>query len=196
MSDKPIGVFVRLPLSDEQKQAMYDYVSGDISMEAAILAIGTPVTGGELEVVGYAPGEDLPLYGDEGIDDTCFTEISLHRQADNDVPLIHQSDALAKLAEKDAEIVELREAEAHARADAEAAKARVERFRKIVDVFSAKISECASEGHDLSGADCVDLLNDAGVIEWGVFDPEVHDYATFDGCEAGDPIWTLKGPEA
>lgn len=112
IDQKATGVFVRLPLSDEHRELMVDAAAlgqPDDSHDKAILTIGTPVTDGELEVVGYAPGEDLPLYGDDGIDDTCFTEISLHRQADNDIPLIRQSDALAKLAEKDAEIARLRD---------------------------------------------------------------------------------------
>ncbi|MDN7356356.1 hypothetical protein [Acetobacter senegalensis] len=76
------------------------------------------------------------------------------------------------------------------------ADAEIARLQKIVGVFSAKIAEYASEGWDVPAPECVDLLDEAGVIEWGTFDPQVHDCAMFDGCEAGDPIWSLKGPEA
>ncbi|GCD73939.1 hypothetical protein NBRC3299_0231 [Acetobacter pasteurianus NBRC 3299] len=54
MTDKPTGVFVRLPLSDAQVLELLDAYTGDKKttnpkMEDALLAIGTPVTGGELD---------------------------------------------------------------------------------------------------------------------------------------------------
>ena len=59
MSEKPTGVFVRLPVTDEQAQEMYRaycaaYASSSLTTrgtatQAALLAIGTPVTGGNLD---------------------------------------------------------------------------------------------------------------------------------------------------
>ncbi|MFT9361283.1 hypothetical protein [Acetobacter okinawensis] len=51
MSDQPTGVFVRLPLSEEQKASVYDLTSKGGATDA-ILAIGTPVTGGGLTRTG------------------------------------------------------------------------------------------------------------------------------------------------
>ena len=65
MSDKPTGIFVRLPLSDEQIRKLYNPKK---SGNENLLAIGTPVTGDEVD------------------------RLITHKQA------------LAKLAEKDAEI--------------------------------------------------------------------------------------------
>ncbi|GAA3671811.1 hypothetical protein [Acetobacter lovaniensis] len=48
---KPAGVFVRLPLSDEQREMMVDAAAlgqPDDSHDKALIAIGTPVTDGEL----------------------------------------------------------------------------------------------------------------------------------------------------
>lgn len=59
---KPTGVFVRLPTTDEQAQEMYkaycaDYASSSLTTrgtatQAALLAIGTPVQDGELPRIG------------------------------------------------------------------------------------------------------------------------------------------------
>ncbi|WP_156478949.1 hypothetical protein [Acetobacter senegalensis] len=89
MTDKPTGVFVRLPLSDAHVLTLLDAYTGgkettNTKMQDALLDIGTPVTGGELEVY-HAP-----------------TVIS--KNGAECIPLVRQSDALAKLAEKNAEI--------------------------------------------------------------------------------------------
>lgn len=114
MTAKPTAIVVRLPLSGEDCMTIRKHITSKCLTNDGIVngirAIGTPVAGGDLEVVGYVPGEDIPLYGDEGIDDTCFTEMSLHRQADNDIPLVRQSDAQSALAAAQAENVRLREA--------------------------------------------------------------------------------------
>ncbi|WP_406238146.1 hypothetical protein ACF3NX_12480 [Acetobacter orientalis] len=52
MTEKPTGVFVRLPLSEEQRGLMVDAAAlgqPDDSHDKAILTICTPVTGGELD---------------------------------------------------------------------------------------------------------------------------------------------------
>ncbi|MFS8366814.1 hypothetical protein ACJRO0_04870 [Acetobacter oryzifermentans] len=149
---KPTGVFIRLPLSDEQHDTLYHTIrsSGD---EVALIAIGTQVACSELEVF-----------------DICDAAYGASNEK-----YVRQSDHQAALAQRDAEIA---------------------RLRGIINTLSSKIAECGAEGYDLSGADCVDLLNDAGLIEWGNFDPEVNEAWIFDGCEPGDPIWTLKGPDA
>ncbi|MFT9070305.1 MAG: hypothetical protein ABF446_08410 [Acetobacter orientalis] len=79
---KPTGVFVRLPLSNEQLGKLLAPIG---PLNERLLAIGTPVAGGELEVVCYS------------------------HEIGNTGSLVRQSDAIAKLAEKDAEIVRLRE---------------------------------------------------------------------------------------
>lgn len=91
---QPTGVFVRLPLSDELREAFITSVDCGEEVEAGIAAIGTPVTGGELKTMAH-----ISRGGDR---------ISIHRKTERDIPLVRQSDAIAKLAEKDAEIVRLR----------------------------------------------------------------------------------------
>lgn len=49
MSDKPTGVFVRLPLSEEQREAFVTEMDCGAEAEQAILAIGTPVMGSNLD---------------------------------------------------------------------------------------------------------------------------------------------------
>lgn len=58
MSKDLKGVVVRFPLSDSDRRLVRLSYSGsmnsDEAFDKAILAIGTPVMGGELDVVGYA----------------------------------------------------------------------------------------------------------------------------------------------
>ncbi|OUI98770.1 hypothetical protein HK15_13030 [Acetobacter orientalis] len=111
---KPTGVFVRLPLSEEQLGLMVDaaaFGQPDDSHDKALTAIGTPVAGGALDVVAYTSPEDIrrvrkgksgDIYGAEkweGSDDCVFT-----------IPLVRQSDAQAQIASLEAEVVMLREA--------------------------------------------------------------------------------------
>ena len=98
---QPTGVFVRLPLSDELREAFITSVDCGEEVEAGIAAIGTPVTGGELKTMAH-----ISRGGDR---------ISLRRKTERDIPLVRQSDALAELAEKDAVIGRYREAMEEAR---------------------------------------------------------------------------------
>ncbi|MCI2023636.1 MAG: hypothetical protein LKJ63_03415 [Acetobacter fabarum] len=97
MSAKPAGVFVRLPLSEEQKQGMYDYVSGDASMEDAIRGIGTPVIGGDIPIIGTIH------IGENG--KPFFTAPELYSVGGD---VVRQSDAQAQIAALEAEVVRLR----------------------------------------------------------------------------------------
>lgn len=117
MSDqKPTGVFVRLPLSDEQRELMVDAATlgqPDDSHDKAIIAIGTPVTGGELEVVCSIAEDILRDISELDDDDEEYVTDMVFKPNPEGVdtaPLVRQSDALAKLAEKDAEIARLRKA--------------------------------------------------------------------------------------
>ncbi|MCG4254222.1 hypothetical protein K6W37_10025 [Acetobacter senegalensis] len=92
---QPTGVFVRLPLSDEQKrkvvaEMMFAATSVADAFEKAILAIGTPVTGGELKTMAH-----ISRGGDR---------ISLRRKTERDIPLVRQSDAQAQIAALGAEV--------------------------------------------------------------------------------------------
>lgn len=118
---KPTGVFVRLPITDEQAREMYkaycaDYASSSptthgTATQAAILAIGTPIQGMELEVVGWNHPQDLAdLHIDNSSpDDERFIVMSLVQIGSRDIPLVRQSDAQAQIAARDAEILRLRE---------------------------------------------------------------------------------------
>lgn len=118
MTDKPTGVFVRLPLSEEQahtflkeSSAAWDECNGSsdgLACESGLLAIGTPVTGGELAVVAYADPSDLPL--NDGSECNWYTEVTGKTEDECTEGLVRQSDALALLAARDAEIARLREA--------------------------------------------------------------------------------------
>ncbi|MBS1014456.1 hypothetical protein [Acetobacter persici] len=115
---QPTGVFVRLPLSDTEKMALTSGVKMGGSIADGILAIGTPVTDGELEVVDYSAYE--PEYHSEGMG--CGLEDrgihdryeamgygwdqALDRACSEFPEAVLLSDALAKLAEKDAEIAQ------------------------------------------------------------------------------------------
>lgn len=98
------GVFVRLPLSGDQVQALENRIC---EYEDALIAIGTPVTGGELEVVGYADPEDLPL--SDGGPTNWTADINAKPDDECTVALVRLPDALSKLAEKDAENTKLRD---------------------------------------------------------------------------------------
>ena len=101
MTDKPTGVFVRLPLSEDDCTLLIDassFGAPDDSHDKALLAIGTPATGRELEVVGWAHGPHVK-------DGQRFYCIRPQDKAAKirpyyDTALVRQSDALAKLAER------------------------------------------------------------------------------------------------
>lgn len=103
MTDKPTGVFVRFPLDEAQIMKLYNPKK---SGNENLLAIGTPVTGGELDVVAYADPSDLPL--NDGTECNWYAEVAGKTEDECTEGLVRQSDALAKLAEKDAEIARLR----------------------------------------------------------------------------------------
>lgn len=92
MSDKPTGVFVRLPLSEEQIVSISGWIPGSREelrnevLPSIFSIIGTPVADGELAVV---------------------TTLGTLRDP---IPLVRQSEAQAQIAARDAEIVRLREA--------------------------------------------------------------------------------------
>ena len=110
-NDKITGVFVRLhdgKLSDQQTADLND--QSMTSLES-LLAIGTPVAGGELEVVGYAHcvnGKIVTLGTYRAPDVSSGISVTSE-------PLVRQSDARAKLAEKDAEIARLEESIQHSK---------------------------------------------------------------------------------
>ena len=110
MSDKPTGVFVRLPLSDEQRgkivaEMMFAPLSVSDAFSKAALNIGTPVTGGDMEITGYIP-EQWCLTKRDGTNASTFEDRQGRRHT---IPLIRQSDAQAQIAALEAEVVRLRE---------------------------------------------------------------------------------------
>lgn len=111
MSDKPTGVFVRLPLSGEAASTMRDHIMSQIlttdALEHTLHAIGTPMTGGKLKIVGYAPSH---LEGG-----WCAIFRKKSDALKSSIPLVRQSDAQAQIAALEAEVVRLREAMEEAR---------------------------------------------------------------------------------
>ena len=100
----PIGVFVRLHdgmLNEKQIAAL---CNPKRSSTENILTIGTPVTGGEMDYYAQiiwfedAPEPEIVAWRNRDI-----------KKGDN-IKVVRQTDALAKLAEKDAEIARLRKA--------------------------------------------------------------------------------------
>lgn len=115
MSKDVKGVFVRLPLSDDHVLTLLNAYTGDKettnpNMEASLISIGTPVTDGELptEVVRvreHCKDIELPWTHHKvppSDQDASEYELEVDR-------LITHKQALAKLAEKDAEIARLRD---------------------------------------------------------------------------------------
>lgn len=114
MSQKHIGVFVRLPLSEEQAHSYlressgaWDECNGSsdaIACESGLLSIGAPVTGGELHPVGYINEDAIG-----GLATGVYQSASLFRDDDKEhydtVALVRLSDAQAQLAARDAEIL-------------------------------------------------------------------------------------------
>lgn len=122
MTDKPTGIFIVLSgakITAEQAAKARDAVVNappglNNYLSAVLLAIGTPVTGSELYPIGYI-NEDAIRRLATGV----YRSTSLFRDEDKEhyrtMALIRQSDALALLAARDAEIVRLREALVSAR---------------------------------------------------------------------------------
>lgn len=113
MSDKPTGVFVRLPLSEEAASVMRNHIMSQIltadALAHTLLAIGTPVTGGDLYPVGYINEDAIG-----GLATGIYSSASIFREKDAEhydiVSLIRQSDAQSQIAALEAEVVRLREA--------------------------------------------------------------------------------------
>ena len=105
---EPTGVFVRLPfLGTERDRILKEAEVDPDRVEEAILAVGTAALGGELDVVGWGlysvGGGKLSLFTNEAMAERWAKHFgrTLH-------PVVRQTDALAKIAEKDAEIAQLR----------------------------------------------------------------------------------------
>ncbi|WP_140385698.1 DUF4398 domain-containing protein, partial [Acetobacter senegalensis] len=111
MTDKPTGVFVRLPLSDEQVLRVLDSYTGDredtnAAMQKTILSIGTPVDS-SVPIMAHIPSGDLRNFVSEGRNHKLVTVLSKSASPAY-TSLVRQSDHLAKLAERDAEIARLK----------------------------------------------------------------------------------------
>ncbi|MCG4261331.1 hypothetical protein K6W36_12225 [Acetobacter senegalensis] len=115
----PTGVFVQLPLSDEQVLRVLDSYTGDredtnAAMQKTFLAIGTPVTADVLYPVGYINEDAIG-----GLATGIYQSASIFRDEDKEhhdtVALVRLDVAEAKLAERDAEIARLRKGLSKAR---------------------------------------------------------------------------------
>ena len=100
MTDKPTGVFVRLHDGALNEEQIAKLCNPKRTMTESLLAIGTPVTGGELETVGWAHGPHIKV----GQRFYCIRpqDKAAKIRPYYDTALVRRSDALAKLAEKDA----------------------------------------------------------------------------------------------
>ncbi|WP_086653070.1 hypothetical protein [Acetobacter malorum] len=120
MSDKsqtPTGVFVRLPLSEDRAHVFlkesshtwdeYNGASDALACEAGLIAIGTPVAGGEFYPVGYIAEEAIG-----GLAAGIYQSASIFRDEDKEhhdiVALVRLEYAQSALAAAQAEIVRLR----------------------------------------------------------------------------------------
>lgn len=111
MSDKPTGVFIRLPLSDEDVRAMDKAISHgwvtqarptqESCAEDGILAIGTPVTAGDLKPIGKVAGHFS--------DGQPMVRILNHPHLPYETEIALYSDAQAQIAALEAEVGRLRE---------------------------------------------------------------------------------------
>ena len=88
---KPTGVFVRPRLSNEQLGKLLAPMD---TLNERMLAIGTPVTGGDLEVAAY--------------DNIASGQLSRVRPCGANINLVRQSDAQAKIAALEAYVARLR----------------------------------------------------------------------------------------
>jgi hypothetical protein len=115
MSNKPAGVFVRLPLSAAQREQYLDVInSGEpleaeaSALEAGILAIGTPVTGGDIPIMAHIHSGDLRNFVSAASHYKLCTVLSKSTSSAY-TPLVRQSDAQAQITALEAEVVCLRE---------------------------------------------------------------------------------------
>ena len=124
MTDKPTGVFVRFPLSDERREVFITEMDCGAEAEQAIRAIGTPVTGGDLKVVAY--------------DNITSRHLSRVQPCGANINLVRQSDAQAQIAALEADM---------ARKDQ-----RIAELEGELSGFRAELSELiAKEVADLKG---------------------------------------------
>lgn len=200
MTDKPTGVFIDLSgakITAEQEAKARDAIANAPPglgnyLSAVLLAIGTPVMGGELDVVGYE-WEYRYQVGEDGMRkyvwEKKFTVSSPEdRDPDtwrNSFPIVRQSDALAKLAEKDAEIARLNELSLHSKR---------ENFNAGYLLACCNIVNL----HNEEGI-AADILNELGITEDEVKALDLAEYdakalAVIREARSADPI--LKGPEA
>lgn len=134
---KPTGVFVRLPVTDDQAQEMYRaycaaYASSSLTTrgtatQAALLSIGTPVQADGLKTFLRAIVSGKSLVG--------MLEPDSKREMPDvfeDIPLVRQSDAQSQIAARDAEIVRLKLEVCHANDTADAAIGEVTRLQEAL----------------------------------------------------------------
>ena len=101
---KPTGVFVRLPLSDEQRAKIVagmipPPISVSDAFEKVALNIGTPVTGGDLKPIGKVAGHFS--------DGQPMVRIINHPHLPYETEIALYSDAQAKIAALEAEVMRL-----------------------------------------------------------------------------------------
>ncbi|WP_086650834.1 hypothetical protein [Acetobacter cibinongensis] len=108
MTQKPTGVYVRLPLPEYLREAFVTAIDCGEEAEQAILAAGTPVTVTELYPIGYINEDAI-----RGLATGVYQSASLFRDEGKEhydtVALVRLSDAQAQLAARDAEIARLLE---------------------------------------------------------------------------------------
>lgn len=168
MTPKPTAVVVRLPITDEQAQEMYAaycaaYVSSSLTTrgtatQAAIFAIGTPVTGGDLKIWGNVSRENAKDLGPE-------QAVLMFGGADtgpDDINLVDAEDAQAALAAAQAEIVRLKEAAQHSKR---------EQFNAGYLLACCNISNMHNEESIAS-----DILAEAGITEEEVKSLDLSEY--------------------
>lgn len=180
-SQKPTGVFVRLPLSTNDIKRMDRAMSRSLvahanptlesASEAAMLAIGVPVQGRELEVVAY--------------DNIATGYLSRAKPVTPSVNLVRQSDAQAHIAALEVEVVRLRE-------DMDASKRK--NFNAGYLIACCNIYNL----HNEEGI-AADILREAGITEAEVKALDLNEYdaealAVIRGAGNDDPI--LKGGAA
>ncbi|OUJ10149.1 hypothetical protein [Acetobacter okinawensis] len=177
-SQKPTGVFVRLPLSNEQLGKL---LIPTRTFNERMISIGTPVTGGELRVSAFA---DYIPPSAIGVMAQIF-EVSDRRTKSFNEPLVRHSDAQAQIAALEAEVVHLRE-------DMDASKRK--NFNAGYLIACCNIYNL----HNEEGI-AADILREAGITEAEVKALDLNEYdaealAVIRGAGNDDPI--LKGGAA
>lgn len=106
MSEKPTGVFVRLPLSKAARELLVDaaaFGKPDDSHDKAILAIGTPATGGKEICAGSVK------WHENDVEPVLETYVPNTFGKGASVKIVTLSDHQAQIAALEAEVVRLRE---------------------------------------------------------------------------------------